>query len=67
MQPEPLWRGLLDWFRSTLVAAGTLDAADVDLIKVIDEPKGVVDAIFNYYESRGFEPSEAEREMLLNL
>src|SRR3972149_5765998 len=26
---EPFWRGLLDWFRSTLVAAGTLNAADV--------------------------------------
>ena len=64
---EPFWRGLLDWFRDTLVAAGTLNAADMDLIKVIDEPKGVVDAIFNYYENRGFEPSDAEREMLLNL
>src|SRR3990172_4300702 len=64
---EPFWRGLLDWFRDTLVAAGTLNAADMDLIKVIDEPQGVVDAIFNYYENRGFEPSDAEREMLLNL
>jgi len=64
---EPYWRGLLDWFRSTLVDDRTIDAADMDLIKVIDEPKGVVDAIFNYYEKRGFEPSDAEREILLNL
>jgi len=34
---------------------------------VIDEPQGVVDAIFDYYEQRGFQPSEAEREILLNL
>jgi len=27
----------------------------------------VVDAIFAYYEKRGFEPSPAEREVLLNL
>jgi len=27
----------------------------------------VVDAIFNFYEKRGFEPSPAEREVLLNL
>ena len=27
---EPFWRGLLDWFRSTLVAERTLDAADDD-------------------------------------
>jgi hypothetical protein len=27
----------------------------------------VVDAIFAYYEKRGFEPSPQEREVLLNL
>ena len=64
---EPFWRGLLDWLRNTLVTAGTIDAADVDLIRVIDEPQGVVDAIFEFYEKRGFEPSDAEREILLNL
>jgi len=64
---EPFWRGLLDWFRGTLVAEGTLAVEDLDLIKVIDDPRGVVDAIFNHYEKHGFEPSDAEREMLLNL
>jgi len=64
---EPYWRSMLDWFRHTLVAEGTIDAADMDLIKVIDEPQGVVDAIFSHYEKRGFEPSDAEREILLNL
>ncbi len=64
---EPFWRGLLDWFRHTLVGEGMIDAADLDLIKVIDEPKAVVDAIFGHYEQHGFEPSDAEREMLLNL
>ncbi|MEK7231523.1 MAG: TIGR00730 family Rossman fold protein [Pseudomonadota bacterium] len=64
---EPFWRGLLDWFRGMLVDERTIGAADMDLIKVIDEPKSVVDAIFNYYEKRSFEPSDAEREILLNL
>ncbi|MDD5240879.1 MAG: TIGR00730 family Rossman fold protein [Sulfuricella sp.] len=64
---EPYWRGLIDWFRDTLVTEGTIDANDMDLIQVIDEPKDVVDAIFKYYETRGFEPSAAEREMLLSL
>ena len=32
-----------------------------------NEPQQVVDAIFNFYEKRGFEPSPAEREVLLNL
>ncbi len=64
---EPYWRGLVDWFRDTLVKEGTINADDLDLIQVIDEPKDVVDAIFKYYETRGFEPSAAEREMLLSL
>jgi uncharacterized protein (TIGR00730 family) len=64
---EPFWRGLLDWFRATLVAEGMIATADLDLIKLIDEPQGVVDAIFNHYEKHGFEPSDAEREILLNL
>jgi len=61
------WKGMLDWFRSTLVTEGMIDAEDMDLIQVIDEPAGVVQAIFSHYEKRGFEPSAAEREALLNL
>ena len=30
-------------------------------------PQAVVEAIFDHHEKRGFEPSEAEREVLLNL
>jgi uncharacterized protein (TIGR00730 family) len=63
----PFWRGLIGWFRERLVAEGMIDARDVDLLQLIDEPQGVVDAIFSYYEKRGFEPSPAEREVLLNL
>jgi predicted Rossmann-fold nucleotide-binding protein len=42
-------------------------AEDIDLVKVIDEPQEVVSAIFKHYETRGFEPSEAERERQLYL
>lgn len=61
------WKGMLDWFRSTLVAEKMIDPEDMDLIQVIDEPSEVVRAIFSHYEKRGFEPSAAEREALLNL
>jgi uncharacterized protein (TIGR00730 family) len=64
---SPFWRGLVDWFRHTLVAEGMIDAADVDLIQLIDEPDRVVDAIFDHYEARGFELSADEREIQLNL
>jgi hypothetical protein len=36
-------------------------------VQLVDEPQQVVDAIFDYYEKRGFEPSDAEREILLTL
>jgi uncharacterized protein (TIGR00730 family) len=64
---EPFWRGLIDWCRSRLVEEGMIDATDIDLIQICDEPKQVVDAIFSFYEKRGFEPTPAEREVMLNL
>ena len=61
------WDGLLDWFRNTLCEEGTISPEDLDLIQVFDEPQEVVDAIFSHYESRGFAPSKAEKEKLLEL
>ncbi|MFH0934660.1 MAG: TIGR00730 family Rossman fold protein [Pseudomonadota bacterium] len=61
------WGGMADWFRTSLLEENMIGPGDLDLIKVIDEPVEVVDAIFKHYESRGFEPSAAEREMQLNL
>ncbi len=61
------WAGMLDWFRTTLLEEGMIAAEDLDLVQVIDEPERVVQAIFKHYETRGFEPSAAEREMQLNL
>lgn len=61
------WAGLLDWLRQQLVAAGMIDAGDMDLLQVIDEPEHVVKAIFDHYETRGFERLPEEHELLLNL
>jgi uncharacterized protein (TIGR00730 family) len=61
------WKGMLEWFRSTLLIEGMIDLKDMDLVQVIDDPHAIVAAIFKHYEMRGFEPSEAEREMQLNL
>jgi uncharacterized protein (TIGR00730 family) len=61
------WRGLLGWLRERMAGEGMIDAADLELLNVIDEPQQVVDAIFSHYEKRGFEPSAAEREAQLNL
>ena len=64
---ESYWRGLIDWMKDRMISERMIDAADMDLIKLIDEPRQVVEAIFNHYEKRGFEPSAAEREAQLNL
>ncbi len=61
------WRGMMDWFRQTLLAEGMMNPEDMDLIQLIDEPEAIVAAIFKHYETRGFELSEAEREMQLSL
>lgn len=64
---KPFWQGLLDWFNNTLVAEGTIDAKDLELLLLIDEPEEIVQAIFNHYENRDFEPSEEEQEILSHL
>ncbi len=61
------WNGLVEWLRDRLVGEAMIAPEDMDLIQVIDEPAQVVEAIFRHYETRGFEPSAAEREILLNL
>ena len=61
------WRGLLDWLRDRLVGEGMIDAGDLGLMQVIEEPEAIVEAIFSFYEGRGFQPTRAEREKMLNL
>jgi len=61
------WAGMLDWFRERLVAERMIDPGDMNLIQIIDDPEGVVAAIFDHYETRGFGPLPDEHELLLNL
>ena len=64
---EPFWRGLVDWFRTTLVAEKVIAPEDMDLIQVVDKPEDVVEEIFRHYERGGFSPHSAERDMIFNL
>lgn len=63
----PFWAGLFDWIKARLVDEKMIDPEDIDLIQLLDEPQQIVDAIFDHYEKRTFEPSAAEREAQLNL
>jgi uncharacterized protein (TIGR00730 family) len=61
------WRGLIDWIKDRMVSERMISPEDMNLIQLIDEPHKVVEAIFDHYEKRGFEPTSAEREAQLNL
>ena len=61
------WAGLLSWFENVLVPAGTIEQKDLQLVQVIDSPEAVVEAIFEHYEHRCFEPSAEEHEKMLDL
>ena len=61
------WHGLVDWISGTLVGEHMIAEKDVELMQIIEEPAEIVEAIFNFYENRGFTPTREEREKMLNL
>jgi uncharacterized protein (TIGR00730 family) len=61
------WQGLLGWMRERLVAEGMIDEKDLGLMQVAEDARQVVDAIFDFYEARGFLQTAAEHDQLLYL
>jgi uncharacterized protein (TIGR00730 family) len=61
------WHGLVEWVKETLVGERMIGEKDVDLMQILDEPAEIVEAIFSFYENRGFTPTREEREKMLNL
>jgi len=61
------WHGLLDWVSGTLVGEHMIGEKDIELMQILEEPAEIVEAIFNFYENRGFTPTREEREKMLNL
>jgi uncharacterized protein (TIGR00730 family) len=61
------WHGLVEWVKETLVGEHMIGERDVDLMQILDEPAEIVEAIFSFYENRGFTPTREEREKMLNL
>ncbi|HMM47105.1 MAG TPA: TIGR00730 family Rossman fold protein [Thiobacillaceae bacterium] len=57
------WAGLADWLKDRLIGENMISPEDVDLMRILDKPEEVVEAIFMHYEKRGFMPSVAEREI----
>ena len=61
------WQGLIDWAQASLVGEGMIGERDLELMQIIEEPAEIVEAIFNFYENRGFHPTREERAKMLNL
>jgi len=64
---KAFWQGMLDWFRNTLAAEGTISPEDLELMQLCDEPEEIVETIFDHYSGRGFEPTPEEQRILLEL
>jgi hypothetical protein len=63
----PYWEGLVQWLKDSLLKEKMIDEPDLELFQLLDEPDDVVKAIFKHYEQRGFEPSEEEQQIMLDL
>jgi len=59
------WRGFLDWLQSALVTNHMIEAQDLELIQLIDEPVQIVEAIFSFYEALDIETASEELHHLL--
>lgn len=55
------WQGLMQWMHDQMAAQGLIREEDLALVQIIDEPAGIVEAIFSFYESRDIVPTETER------
>jgi uncharacterized protein (TIGR00730 family) len=61
------WAGLVAWIKDQVLARKLISPGDPDLLQVVDDPADVVNAIFDFYQRRGFADSAGEREQLLKL
>ena len=46
------WSGMVDWMLKTVLAHGNIDAADLDLFQVVEEPEEVCEIINRRYKDR---------------
>jgi uncharacterized protein (TIGR00730 family) len=61
------WKGLLEWFESSLISAGTISPTDMDLFQLTDDPQFVVDAIFDFYEGVELDRIIDESQLMMDL
>ena len=59
------WSGLIDWMRQVMLDAGCIDAADLDLMHLCDDPEEAAEIITTYYEEVSKAQSGERRHVLL--
>ena len=57
------WAGLLDWVRDTVLAAGTVSAADLELLEFAEEPEEIVAIIRAHADQAVPDPGPAGRSL----
>ena len=60
-------RTLWAWVREQLLGKGLISEPDLDLVQITDDPQFIVNSIFDFYEERGFAPTDIERAQMLQL
>ncbi|HET7174978.1 MAG TPA: TIGR00730 family Rossman fold protein [Gammaproteobacteria bacterium] len=61
------WSGLLEWMQQRMVKEGQIDAADMQLMQVVDTAEEVLPAILHHYNQRSYEPSKEEDDLMFEL
>ncbi len=46
------WNPLIDWMKGTVLAQGKISPEDMDMIKILDDPKDVVKEIVKFYKNK---------------
>jgi uncharacterized protein (TIGR00730 family) len=44
------WSGLINWMRDTMLPAGNIGAADLDLLQLADDPEQISEMVYNAYQ-----------------
>ena len=64
---QEFWGGLHAWMRETLLRDKLISPGDIELMQIMEDPKEIVDAIFDAYERMGLRPTKEERQQILGI
>jgi uncharacterized protein (TIGR00730 family) len=48
------WQGLLDWMRERVLKEGKIEAADLDLVRIIEDPEEASEWLLKCYQDQNW-------------